>query len=253
MPAKDGFSLKSKGRDYLNIKSLKMKHALILRVKNLRVRLEGEEILKNLSFEIKKGEVVTILGPNGAGKTVLLKTLLGLFPYQGEVEWQKGIKLAYVPQRLPFIKNIPLSVGEFFKLKKVMLKEAEKILNLVGIKREILGQNIGKLSSGQFQRILVGWALTGKAQVLLFDEPFAGIDLSGQESIYDLLKRLQTKRDLTFLLVSHELNVVYKLTNRVLCLNKKLLCQGLPKDVLSQECLENLYRGKVKFHHHFEG
>jgi len=81
---------------------------VVLRVKDLDVRLDHQSIIENLSFEVKKGEVLTILGPNGAGKSVLLKTLLGLLPYKGKIEWAKGIKTGYVPQRLPFIKDIPL-------------------------------------------------------------------------------------------------------------------------------------------------
>ncbi|MEM3130824.1 MAG: ATP-binding cassette domain-containing protein [Nitrososphaerota archaeon] len=164
---------------------------VILKVKNLNVELNGEKILENLSFEVKEGEVLAILGPNGAGKTVLLKTLLKLFPYKGEIEWKSGIKIGYVPQRLPFIKDIPISVKEFFKLKNASENEAKNILNLIGLEEKILEKKIGDLSSGQFQRILVGWALVLSPQVLLFDEPMAGIDIGGQESIYYLLEKLR--------------------------------------------------------------
>jgi len=83
-----------------------MQENIILKVKNLNVRLEKEEIIKDLSFEIKQGDVLTVLGPNGAGKTVLLKTLLGILPYKGEIKWEKEVKIGYVPQRLPFIKRL---------------------------------------------------------------------------------------------------------------------------------------------------
>jgi zinc transport system ATP-binding protein len=96
-----------------------MEKRLILEVKNLTVELENETVLKNLTFKVKEGDVLTILGPNGAGKTVLLKTLLGLLPYEGKIRWKKNVKIGYVPQRLPFIKDIPLSVEEFFKQKEV--------------------------------------------------------------------------------------------------------------------------------------
>jgi zinc transport system ATP-binding protein len=90
---------------------------VILKVRNLNVKLDHQSIIENLSFEVKKGEVLTILGPNGAGKSVLLKTLIGLLPYKGEIEWAKELKIGYVPQRLPFIKDIPLNIRDFFNLK----------------------------------------------------------------------------------------------------------------------------------------
>jgi len=221
----------------------------ILKVENLNVELEGERILENLSFEMKEGEVLIILGPNGAGKTVLLKALLGILPYGGEIEWKKGIKIGYVPQRLPFIKDIPMSVEEFFDLKNVSEKETEEILRSIGLEKDILEKKIGDLSSGQFQRILVGWALISNPQVLLFDEPTSGIDVSGQESIYNLLEKLKKERNLTILLVTHDLNIVYKLATNCLCLNKKILCYSAPKE-LTSERISELYGGKIKFYQH---
>ena len=222
---------------------------IILRVENLDVRLDGEEILKDLSFEVKEGEVLTILGPNGAGKTVLLKTLLGILSYKGEIEWKRGIKIGYVPQRLPFIKDIPMSVREFFQLKDVSEKEIKEILNSIGLKEEILEKKIGELSSGQFQRILVGWALSSNPQVLLFDEPMTGIDIGGQESVYNLLEKLKREKNLTILLVTHDLSIVYKFATNCLCLNKKVLCYSTPKE-LTTERLSQLYGGEIKFYEH---
>ena len=226
-----------------------MKEDLILKVKNLSVQLGGEKILENVSFEVKEGEVLTLLGPNGAGKTVLLKTLLGIFPYKGEIIWKKGIKIGYVPQRLAFIKNVPMTVEEFFKLKDVSKKETENILKKIGLS-EVLEKEVGKLSSGQFQRILIGWALSKDPQVLLFDEPMTGIDIKGEESIYSLLGKLKKERNLTLLLVTHDLSVVYKFSDYVICLNRYPICQGKPREILTPEGLEKLYGQEVKFYQH---
>jgi len=226
-----------------------MEKGIVLKVENLNVELEKERILENLSFEVKEGEVLTILGPNGAGKTVLLKALLGILPFKGKIEWKSGVKVSYVPQRLPFIKDIPMNVREFFKLKGASGNEMKEILNSIGLKEDILEKKIGDLSSGQFQRILVGWALISNPQVLLFDEPTTGIDIGGQESIYNLLEELRKERNLTVLLVTHDLSIVYKLATRCLCLNKKMLCYSIPKE-LTSESLSQLYGGEINFYQH---
>ena len=226
-----------------------MQENIILKVKNLNVRLEKEEIIKDLSFEIKQGDVLTVLGPNGAGKTVLLRTLLGILPYKGEIKWEKEVKIGYVPQRLPFIKETPMSVEEFFELKRASRKEIREILNSVGF-GSALNKKIGELSSGQFQRILVAWALVRNPDVLLFDEPTTGIDIGGEETIYTLLVKLKEKRNLTILLVTHDLSVVFKLSDFVICLNKCPICQGVPKEVLTPEILYKLYGEEVKFYEH---
>jgi len=214
------------------------------------VKFDGEEVIIDLSFNVDEGEVLAILGPNGAGKTTLLKALLGIVPYEGVVEWREGVKVGYVPQRLPFIKDVPLSVKEFFQLENVSESETKEILRSIGLGEEFLGKKIGDLSSGQFQRILIGWALASDPNVLLFDEPLAGIDIGGQESVYNLLERLKEEKNLTILFVTHELSIVYRLADRVLCLNKKMLCSGAPKEKLTPEAISNLYASPVKFYQH---
>jgi len=181
---------------------------VVLRVENLNVKLNGEDVLIDLSFNVHEGEILAILGPNGAGKTTLLKVLLGVIPFEGVVKWEKRVNIGYVPQRLPFIKDVPLNVKEFFQLKNVSESETKKILRLIGLEDEFLWKKVGDLSSGQFQRILIGWALASDPNVLLFDEPLAGVDIGGQESVYTLLERLKVDKNLTVLFVTHELSIV---------------------------------------------
>jgi len=225
----------------------------ILKVKNLRVILDQEEIISNLSFEVKKGDFLTIVGPNGAGKTVLLKTLLGFLPYQGEIIWQKNLKIGYLPQGLSQlkVKGLPPSVEDFFKSKKNVQKEKfSDFLKLVGLSESLLKKGISELSFGQFQRMLVAWILIAKPEVLLFDEP-AGIDISGEENIYSILKNLWQEKKVTIFLVTHDLNIVYKYATTVLCLNKKsICCYGTPKEVLTPKNLEKLYGAEIKFYQH---
>ena len=221
----------------------------ILEVENLCVELNGVEIIRNLSFRVREGEIVTILGPNGAGKTTLLKTLLGIVPYKGKIWWKKGIKKGYVPQRLPFIKDFPLTVEEFFRLKENSEEKIKKVVKAVGVEK-FLNRRIGNLSSGEFQRILIAWALLKNPEVLLFDEPIAGIDIRGEETIYSLLLKLNKKRKLTVLLVTHDLSVVFRFSSYVICLNRQPVCQGKPKRVLTPEALEKLYGTEIKFYSH---
>jgi zinc transport system ATP-binding protein len=243
----DGFCI---GGYLISMGHKRMENELILRVRDLRVTLDRQSIIEKLSFEVKRGEVLTILGPNGAGKSVLLKTLLGSLPYRGEIEWAKDIKRSYVPQRLPFIKDIPLNIKDFFMLKTSSEKETVECLNSVGYRKDFLEKKIGDLSSGQFQRILIAWGLVGKPQVLLFDEPTTGVDISGEETIYNFLAKLKEERELTILLVTHDLSVVYKFSTDVICLNKQPICYGPPQEVLTLESLQKLYGGEVKYYQH---
>src|SRR3990167_6546302 len=183
---------------------------LILEVKNLTVSFGEEKVVDNLSFNLKKGENVAIMGPNGAGKTVLLKALLGILPYRGEIKWSENAKISYVPQKILPEKNLPLSVEEFFRMKKAGREQAKKALASVGIKDEgFLKKMIGTISSGQLQRVLVAWGLVGNPDVLLFDEPTAGIDIGGGETIFNLLNKIEKKKNLFIILFSLHINLVF--------------------------------------------
>ena len=223
----------------------------ILKVENLKVELGGKEIIEDLSFSVKERDSLVILGPNGAGKTTLLRALLGLISYQGEVRW--GTKdISYLPpQELVQRTNLfPLTVRDFFHFKEVKEKQILEILGAVGLSTKILPGRINTLSTGQFQRLIIAWALADNPKVLLFDEPTSGIDVGGQETIYTLLHKFWKERNLTILLVTHELSVVWEHANNVLCLNKRGLCFGSPDVALTPEKLKELYGVGVKFHKH---
>jgi len=223
---------------------------LILQVADLEVAIEGQIVLTGLSFAVTRGEILTILGPNGAGKTVLLRALLGAVPHEGSITWKEGTRIGYVPQRLPYIKSIPLSVEDFFALKRNAGPDVEGMLRTVGLGPELASSRIGDLSSGQFQRVLIAWALAGDPHVLLFDEPTTGVDIGGEETVYALLARLHRERNLTMLIVTHDLAVVHRLSSTVLCLNKQPVCQGPPLSTLTPENLQRLYGTEVKFYEH---
>lgn len=229
----------------------------ILEVRDLSVSFDKEEILKDIFFSVNEGDVLAIIGPNGAGKTVLFRALMGLILYDGEIKWRNDVKIGYVPQKLMEKAELPLTVKEFFVLKsknlffkdKQLLGTISHELKSVGLNNGILSQQLNHLSKGQFQRVLIAWAILGHPNVLLFDEPTAGIDIAGEENIYNLLHKLQGERGMTVLIISHDLNIVYRYADNVLCLNKEHFCFGPPKQTLTSEQIEQLY-GKSTFHHH---
>jgi zinc transport system ATP-binding protein len=226
---------------------------MLLTVSHLTVELSNNKIIKDLSFSVEKGDTVAIIGPNGAGKTVLFKALIGLIPYTGDILWHPGIKIGYVPQRLFVGADIPLTVQEFFNLKNAHPQEIHRTLTSVGYDLthdHILKQKLGTLSGGQLQRVLIAWALVGHPDVLLFDEPTTGVDISAEESIYGLLHRLQEHENLTMLLISHELQVVYRYATNVLCLNKEGICFGPPKKTLTPATLSQLFGENTGIYHH---
>jgi zinc transport system ATP-binding protein len=225
----------------------------ILGVKNLTVEVEDNTILSNLNFEVKKGETLAVIGPNGAGKSVLFRTLLGLIPHKGEVVWQKGIKIGYVPQKFYIEKNFPLSVSEFLEFKKGS-KSIKEALSLTGLaEKKILHKKLGNLSGGELQRVLIAWSILDNPDVVLFDEPLTGIDIGGEETIYSLIHSLSQAKQSTMLLISHDLGMVYKYANNVLCINKKQICLGTPDDVVTDETTKKLYgQHHQGIHHHHE-
>jgi zinc transport system ATP-binding protein len=226
------------------------KNAAILKVSDLNVTIDDQHIIEDLSFTVMRGDILTILGPNGAGKTVLLRTLLGVMPHEGSITWEQGVRIGYVPQRLPYIKDVPMSVKDFFGLKGTLEAGARDILRAVGLSSDFTARSMGALSSGQYQRVLIAWGLIGDPQVLLFDEPTTGVDISGEETVYNLLERLHREKNLTMLLVTHDLAVVYKFSSNVLCMNKQRVCYGPPRAVLTPESLQRLYGTEVKYYHH---
>jgi len=227
----------------------------LLEVRDMSVELGGVCVLQNMNFTLDKNSILAIIGPNGAGKTVLLKALLGLLPSKGTIKWNPNITKGYVPQRLEIETDIPLTVREFFRLRKNTPSNEDIIraLGYVQLNEGILGKGFGEISVGQRQRVLVAWAVLGEPDVLLFDEPTADIDVAGQESIYNMISHLRDNLGLTVILVSHDLNVVYSHAAKVLCINKETLCLGKPQEVLTPAQLQNLYGSENAFFKHRHG
>ncbi len=223
----------------------------ILEVNNLSVNYGKEAILSNLSFTVHEHEVLTILGPNGAGKSTLLKALLSIIPYTGSIEWHTK-NIGYFPAQETIVRKSlpPLTVQDFFNLKTTTLENITKNLHDVGLSESILPQQFGTLSTGQFQRMMLAWVLIDNPTVLLLDEPTSGIDIGGEETVYSLLHHLWQKRNLTILLITHNVSIVWKHATNVLCLNKKLVCYGAPEQTLTTELLKKIYGTEVSLYEH---
>jgi zinc transport system ATP-binding protein len=226
----------------------------ILSVKNLMVAFGSRVVLQNLNFELNSGDSLAIIGPNGSGKTVLLKALLGLIAYKGEIRWDEGVRLGYVPQKVAADRQLPLRARDLLEAKVRFLRlptsEVDLVSAEVGLTGELLGTSIGILSGGQFQKVLIAFALLGHPNVLLFDEPTASLDELTEERVYESLHALQKARGFSVILVSHDLSVVYRYATMVLCLSKTRPCMGPPKVVLSPEMLEELYSAPPQYYQH---
>jgi len=228
----------------------------ILRVEKLGVKFDQNEVLRNVSFDVGKSEVLAIVGPNGSGKSVLFRALLGLIPHTGNIQWSTGISIGYIPQKLAIERDLPLNVEEFMRCKSKNREKMLQLLKAVGfqdehhIEQHVLRQRLGLLSGGQLQRVMIAWSLLDSPDVLLYDEPTSGVDLGGEETIYNLLKRLKDAHSLTVLLISHDLNIVYKYANNVLCIDGDMICHGIPSEVLDPKALAQLYGGDASFYKH---
>ena len=225
----------------------------ILEVSNLSVQFGSARILNDLTFRVARGSSLAIVGPNGAGKTVLFRALTGAIPYQGKIRWDQGTRIGYVPQKLDLERDIPITGMDFLRARAEPHEGKDTIsraMSLVDVSEEIARQAIGALSIGQFQRLLVAFALVGNPNVLMLDEPTAGVDEPGQQQLNELVRRLQRDQGLTVLFISHELNVVYRYATDVLCLNRYRACFGPPRKILTPELLQEVYGTSVEFHVH---
>ena len=224
-----------------------------LAVEDLWVTLGGAPVLSGLSFSVALGSSLAIIGPNGAGKTVLLRALIGAVPSRGAIRWRPGTRIGYVPQKLDIARDVPLSGIDLLAAKKDVAKASEEIstvLERVGLALATVAKPIGTLSGGQFQRLLFAIAPLGDPNVLLLDEPTAGIDQPGQERLNELVRRVQQEQGLTVLLISHDLSIVYRYATNVLCLARDRPFFGPPREILTPELLSQVYGTHAEFHVH---
>ena len=233
----------------------------VIQVQHLSFRRNGRTVLHDVSFEIEEGELVGLIGPNGGGKTSLLQTLLGVLgPYDGEIRilgreprhlQQARGQIGYVAQTKQFDRDFPARAKDvvimgtfsrvgFGKLPGAAEKtRAYEALELVGM-RDRASRPIGRLSGGEQQRVFIAQALVSRPRLLILDEPTAGVDREGEESLIRLLTRLKAESDLTILMVSHNVSLIRLHTDRIICLNRDLIFAG-PAEGVTDAVIAEVY------------
>jgi zinc transport system ATP-binding protein len=224
--------------------------------RGLGVGFAGQRILDGVDIAIRAGEIVTIVGPNGSGKSTLLRLLIGAArPDAGEVRRAPGLRIGYVPQRLAIDRTLPITVGRFLALAGGTAAERAEALEHVGIPG-LDGRQLAALSGGQFQRALLAQAVLRRPQLLVLDEATQGLDQAGEARFYRLVERLRGELGCGVLMVSHDLHVVMAASDRVICLNGHVCCEGTPTVVSAAPAYRALFghgtRGALALyrHHH---
>lgn len=226
-----------------------MQDALILEHVSVRYQDASFDSLSDLSCHIPSGSVTALIGPNGSGKSTLIRAILGLIPFRGTIHGVDRASIAYVPQRPTFDPHIPLTVFEFLRLTSQSSEMISRALHTVQLDEKI-HMPLRELSGGQLQRVIFARALSTNPKFLILDEPEAGIDAGFEKKLYEIIASL-AKKGTTILLATHEIDRIAAIADRVICLNKKLLCQGTPAETLHPETFLKMYGHKtVPYGHH---
>ena len=218
---------------------------------------DGRWLVRGVSFSIDAGEIVTLIGPNGSGKTTTARMALGVLPAdEGRVARRPGMVVSYVPQKLAIDWTLPLTTERFMRLTgAVGPAAAAEAMAATGV-AHLRGAQLGALSGGEFQRVLLARAIARRPGLLVLDEPVQGVDFNGEVALYDLIKRIRDEIGCGVLLISHDLHVVMAATDRVICLNGHVCCSGTPTAVASSQEYRALFGHRaaatlaVYEHHH---
>ncbi|HEX7962677.1 MAG TPA: ATP-binding cassette domain-containing protein [Terriglobales bacterium] len=225
----------------------------VLTVQAVSISISGRDIVRSVNFRLPLQASMAIIGANGSGKTLLLKALLGLLPYSGTVRWKSGIHLGYVPQTVFADPHLPLRGRELLLAKARVQhfgqREIDTAVEIVGI-AELLDRPLGTLSSGQLQKVLIGFAMLGTPEVLLIDEPTSSLDELAEQRIFELLGNIRREQRTTVITVSHDLTLLRGAATHVLCLSAGNAYFGTAAQMLVPEILHKVYGNPVDFHPH---
>ncbi len=228
---------------------------MLIETRGLSVQLGQRMVLENVDMGLERGEIVTIIGPNGSGKSTLLRSLIGAVkPASGQVLHAPGLKIGYVPQRVYIDETLPMPVRRFMSLPRRPSAEA---LDAAMARAGVSGldqQQVMSLSGGEFQRVLLARALLEKPDLLLLDEATQSLDHRGSAGFYRQIDSVREELGCAVIMVSHELHVVMRRTDHVICLNGHICCQGKPDVVSASPEYQSLFDlddlETAVYHHH---
>ena len=217
------------------------KNNLLVKLENGGIFKSSKWLVRGVSLEINKGQIVTLIGPNGSGKTTTAKMVLDILSPDEGVMKSFTKKVAYVPQKISIDWTMPLRVIDFMQLtSKLSQNEIIESLSLTGVE-QLLYNQIHNLSGGEFQRVLIARAVAKKPEFLVLDEPVQGVDFNGEIALYDLIKKISSTLNCGILLISHDLHFVMSATDHVICLNGHICCSGTPSSVVKDSAYIELF------------
>ena len=214
---------------------------ILVELNKVGFKQNNKWLVEGVSLKVEKGKIVTLIGPNGSGKSTTAKIALGIYKnIEGSVEKFTN-KVGYVPQKISIDWTLPLRVYDFMLLTEDIKDEAiEEALTLTGV-THLKNENLGNLSGGEFQRVLIARAISKKPELLVLDEPVQGVDYTGEIALYELIKKISDTLNCGILLISHDLHTVMTATDYVVCLNGHVCCSGTPIDVAKNDEYKTLF------------
>ena len=218
---------------------------ILVKLKDAGFKINDKWLVQGVSLQVEKGKILTLIGPNGSGKSTTAKIALGIYKkIEGEVEKYTN-KIGYVPQKISIDWTLPLRVNDFMVLTESLKNEIiDEALSLTGV-IHLKDKNLGDLSGGEFQRVLLARAISKKPELLVLDEPVQGVDFTGEIALYELIKKISDKLNCGILLISHDLHTVMSATDHVVCLNGHVCCSGSPIDVAKNNEYKALFGEKA--------
>ena len=213
----------------------------LVKLENAGVYKSSKWLVKGISFEVNKGQIVTLIGPNGSGKTTTAKMILNILNADEGLVTSNTNKMAYVPQKINIDWTMPLRVIDFMKItSSINNAQITEALTLTGVEK-LLYDEVHNLSGGEFQRVLIARAVAKKPELLVLDEPVQGVDFNGEIALYNLIKKISDKLNCGILLISHDMHFVMSATDHVICLNGHICCSGTPSSVVKNPAYIKLF------------